>query len=65
MKCIWDRVHLCIVFVQHLLKTKKALEETGGSRYVYQNKLNKGCFQLDMISRDFKDIPRKTAFDKV
>ena len=58
-------MHLCIVFVQHLLKTKKALEETGGSRYVYQNKLNKGCFQLDMISRDFKDIPRKTAFDKV
>ena len=57
-------MHLCIVFVQHLLKTKKQFKETGGSRYVYQNKTNKGCFQLD-ISRDFKDFPRKTAFDKV
>ena len=32
------------------------LEETGDSRYIYQNKLDKACFQHDI---------RRTASDKV
>ena len=36
--------------------------ETGDSRYIYQNKLDKACFQHDMAYGDFKDL---TAADKV
>ena len=36
------------------------------SRYIYQNQLDKACFQHDIIyGGGFKDIPRRTAFDKV
>ena len=38
---------LHIVLVDHLQKTKKKykyLRETGDSRYIYQNKLDKACF---------------------
>ena len=34
-------------------------KETGDSRYIYQNELDKSCFQHD------KDLPRKTASKKV
>ena len=33
-------------------------------RYIYQNKLDKACFQHDMAYWDFKDLKR-TAADKV
>ena len=36
--------------------------ETGDSRYIYQNKLDKACFQHDMAYGDFKDL---TAADKL
>ena len=31
------------------------LKERGYSRYIYQNKLDKACFQHDMAYGDFKD----------
>ena len=31
-------------------------KETGDSRYIYQNKLNKACFQHDVASGDFIDL---------
>ena len=40
-------------------------KETGDSRYIYQNQLDKACFQHDMVYGDFKDLPRRTVFDKV
>ena len=40
-------------------------KETVDSRFIYQNKLGKVCFQHDMAYGDFKDLPRRTAFDKV
>ena len=40
-------------------------KETGDSRYIYQNQLDKACFQHDMVYGDFKDLPRRTIFDKV
>ena len=51
----------------HLLKIKeiKKFKETGDSRYIYQNKFNKGFFQHDMAYGDFKDLNRRTATDKV
>ena len=33
-------------------------KETGYSRYIYQNKLDKACFQHDMAYGDFKDLTR-------
>ena len=38
--------------------------KTGNSRYIYQNKLGKACFQPDMAYTDFKDSARRTAPDK-
>ena len=32
---------------------------------VYQNELDKACFQRDMAYADFKDLPRKTVSEKV
>ena len=40
-------------------------KETGASRHIYQNKLDKACFQHDMAYGDFKDLLRRTASDKV
>ena len=38
---------------------------TGDSRYIYQNELDKACFQHDMAYGDFKDLPRRTVADQV
>ena len=40
-------------------------KETGYSKYIYQNELDKACFQHDMAYGDFKDLYRRTAADKV
>ena len=40
-------------------------EETRDSRYIYQNILDKACFQHDMAYGDFKDLTRRTASDKI
>ena len=44
-------------------KNKK--KETGDSQYIYQNEFDKTCFQQDMASGDFKDLPRRTTSDKL
>ena len=41
------------------------LKGTGDSRYIYQNELDKACFQHDMAFGDFKDLTRRTVFDKI
>ena len=35
------------------------------SRYIYQSKLVKACFQHDMPYQDFKDLTRRTASAKI
>ena len=40
-------------------------KQTGDSRYIYKNELDKACFQHDMAYRDFKDLAKRTAADKV
>ena len=42
----------------------KKFKEKGDSRYIYQNALDKACFQ-HMTYGDFKDLTRRTAADKV
>ena len=43
----------------------KKFKETGDSKYIYQNELDKACFQHDMAYGDFKDLLRRIAADKV
>ena len=40
-------------------------KETGDSRYIHQNELNKFYFQHEMAYQDFKDLSRRRASDKV
>ena len=40
-------------------------KETGDSRSIYRNELDKACFQHDMAYGDFKDLAERTAVDKV
>ena len=42
----------------------KKFKETGDSRHVYQNELDKASFQRDMAYGDFKDLNKGTAADK-
>ena len=43
---------------------RKRFKETGDWRYIYQNELDKACFQ-NMSYGDFKDSNRRTFADKV
>ena len=36
-------------------------KETGNSRYIYRNELDKAFFQNDIAYEGFKDLPRRTA----
>ena len=40
-------------------------KETGDSWYIYQKELDKTCFQDDMVYGDFKDLTRRTVYDKI
>ena len=40
-------------------------KQTGDSRYIYKNELDKACFQHDMAYGDFKDLKKRTATDEV
>ena len=40
-------------------------KDTGDSRYIYKNELDKACFQHDMAYEDFKNFKKRTAADKV
>ena len=40
-------------------------KQTGDSRYIYRNELDKACFQHDMAYGDLKDLKRRTAADNL
>ena len=44
---------------------KQKFKQTGDSRYIYKNELDKACFQHDMAYGDFKDLKRRTAADNI
>ena len=49
-------------------KNKKRIQkfkQTGDSRYIYRNELDKACFQHDMAYGDFKDLKRRTVADNI
>ena len=52
----------------HLQKNKERIQkfkETWGLQYIFQNELDKVCFQHDMAYGDFKDLTRRVASDKI
>ena len=53
----------CRPFTKNKERIQK-FKQTGGSRYIYKNELDKACFQHDMTYGDFKDLKRRTAADK-
>ena len=40
-------------------------KQTGDSRYIYRNELDKACLQHDMAYGGFKDLKRRIAADNV
>ena len=40
-------------------------KETGDLSRIYQNELDKACFQHGMAYKSFKYLPRRTASDKI
>ena len=54
----------CGPFTKNKERIQK-FKQTGDSRYIYENELDKACFQHDMAYGDFKDLPKRTAVDKV
>ena len=39
-------------------------KETGDTKYIFKNELDKACFLHDMTYGDFRDLARRTIFDK-
>ena len=54
----------CRPFTKNKERIQK-FKETGDSRYIYQNELDKDCFIHDMAYEYFKDLSRRATFDKV
>ena len=54
----------CGLFTKNIEIIQK-FKGTGETSYIYQNELNKACFQHDMPYGDFKDLAKRTVSDKV
>ena len=54
----------CGSFTKNKERIQK-FKETGDTKYIYRNELDKTCFQHHMTYRDFKDLVRRTTSDKV
>ena len=46
-------------------KELKKIKQTGDTRYIYRNELDKACFQHDSVYADHKDLINRTEADKV
>ena len=51
----------CGLFTKRIQKFK----ETGDTKYIYRNELDKACFQHDMAYGDFKYLARRTTSNKI
>ena len=56
--------YACGPFTKNKERIQK-FKETGDTKYIYKNKLDKACFQHNMAYGDFKALARRTASDKV
>ena len=46
-------------------KRIRKFKETGDTKYIYRNELDKACSQHDMAYGDSKDLARRTTSDKI
>ena len=56
------------MLVDHLQKSKERIQkfkETGDSQYIYQNEINKACFQYEMAYWDSTDLTTEKVPDEV
>ena len=53
----------CGSFTKNKERIQK-LKRAGDTNHIYKNKLDKACFQQDMAYGDFKDLKRRTFYDK-
>ena len=53
----------CVPFTKDKERIQK-FKQTGDSRYIYRNELDKACFQHDMAYGDFKDLKREQLLIK-
>ena len=54
--------------MNRLLKAEKEFKkfkETGDTKYIYKNELDKTCIHHDMAYEDVKDLARRAASDKI
>ena len=52
----------------HLQKNKERIEkfmQTGNTNFIYENELDKACFQHDMANGKTKDLVKRTQSDTV
>ena len=54
----------CGPFTKNKERIQK-FKETGDTKYIYRNELDKACFQHDMTYGDFQDLARRTTSNKV
>ena len=54
----------CRPFTKNKERIQK-FKETGDTKYIYRNKLDKAYFQHDIGYGYFKNLPRRTAADKI
>ena len=51
-------------FTRHKERIEK-FKQTGDTRYIYRNELDKACFQYNSAYADYKDFINRTKSDKV
>ena len=55
----------CGPFTKNKKRIYGEFMETGDTKYIHRNELDKACFQHGMAYGDFKDLKRRTQSDKV
>ena len=62
-----EQMDLFIVLVDPLQKQRKnsKIKKARDKNYIYKNELDEAYFQHDMAYGDFKDLARRTTFDKI
>ena len=55
--------NVCGPFTRHKERIKK-FEQTGDTRYIYRNELDKACFQHNSAYADHQDLINRTKSDK-
>ena len=54
----------CGPFTKHKQRIQK-FKETGDTKYIYRNELDKACFTHDAAYSDSKDLTKRTVADKI